>query len=92
MELDCFMLRRPTDPAPVLVRRFVQLFVGLFLYGMGIALIVRGELGVAPWDVLTQGIAKQTGLNFGLDHGDHERHRAAAVDPDPPEAGLRHRS
>jgi uncharacterized membrane protein YczE len=50
----------------VLVRRFAQLFVGLFLYGMGIALIVRGELGVAPWDVLTQGIAKQTGLNFGL--------------------------
>lgn len=60
------MLRRPTDPAPVLVRRFVQLFTGLFLYGLGIALIVRGELGVAPWDVLTQGIAKQTGLNFGL--------------------------
>ena len=66
MELDCIMLRRPTDPAPVLVRRFVQLSVGLFLYGLGIALIVRGELGVAPWDVLTQGIAKQTGLNFGL--------------------------
>ena len=60
------MLRRPTDPAPVLVRRFAQLLVGLFLYGIGIALIVRGELGVAPWDVLTQGIAKQTGLNFGL--------------------------
>jgi uncharacterized membrane protein YczE len=66
MELDWDMLRRPTDPPPVLVRRFMQLFVGLFLYGMGIALIVRGELGVAPWDVLTQGIAKQTGLNFGL--------------------------
>ena len=29
-------------------------------------MIVRGELGVAPWDVLTQGIAKQTGLGFGL--------------------------
>ncbi|MGW9630338.1 membrane protein YczE [Agromyces sp. NPDC055520] len=54
------------DPAPVLARRFVQLFVGLFLYGIGIALIVRGELGVAPWDVLTQGIAKQTGLGFGV--------------------------
>jgi uncharacterized membrane protein YczE len=66
MELDCIMLRRPTDPAPVLVRRFVQLFVGLFLYGIGIALIVRGELGVGPWDVLTQGIMKQTGLSFGL--------------------------
>ena len=60
------MLRRPSDPAPVLVRRFAQLLVGLFLYGIGIALIVRGELGVAPWDVLTQGIAKQTGLGFGL--------------------------
>ena len=66
MQLDCTMLRRRTDTAPVLVRRFVQLFVGLFLYGIGIALIVRGELGVAPWDVLTQGIAKQTGLGFGL--------------------------
>src|SRR5690349_8411359 len=63
------MLRLPPsfrDSGPVLARRLVQLYVGLFLYGMGIALIVRGELGVAPWDVLTQGIAKQTGLNFGL--------------------------
>jgi uncharacterized membrane protein YczE len=66
MELDCIMLRRPLDSRPVLTRRLVQLFVGLFLYGIGIALIVRGELGVAPWDVLTQGIAKQTGLQFGL--------------------------
>jgi uncharacterized membrane protein YczE len=63
------MLRRFSsfrDPAPVLARRLVQLYAGLLLYGIAIALIVRGELGVAPWDVLTQGIAKQTGLNFGL--------------------------
>jgi uncharacterized membrane protein YczE len=62
------MLRFPrtTDSAPVFARRIIQLFVGLYLYGLGIALIVRGELGVAPWDVLTQGIAKQTGLGFGL--------------------------
>src|SRR5688572_21033631 len=70
MKLDCTMPRltlpRSTDSAPVLVRRFVQLFLGLFLYGIAIALIVRGELGVAPWDVLTQGIAKQTGFGFGL--------------------------
>lgn len=57
---------RTADSAPVFTRRIVQLFVGLYLYGLGIALIVRGELGVAPWDVLTQGIAKQTGLGFGL--------------------------
>jgi len=61
-----FRLPRTTDSAPVFGRRLVQLFVGLSLYGLGIALIVRGELGVAPWDVLTQGIAKQTGLGFGL--------------------------
>ncbi|WP_206737309.1 YczE/YyaS/YitT family protein [Agromyces albus] len=58
--------RRTADPTPLLIRRLVQLFVGLFLYGFGIALIVRGELGVGPWDVLTQGIMKQTGLSFGL--------------------------
>jgi uncharacterized membrane protein YczE len=57
---------RTVDSAPVFARRLIQLFVGLYLYGLGIALIVRGELGVAPWDVLTQGIAKQTGLGFGL--------------------------
>ena len=57
---------RTSDSAPVFTRRLLQLVVGLYLYGLGIALIVRGELGVAPWDVLTQGIAKQTGLGFGL--------------------------
>ena len=74
--------------APVLVRRIAQLFVGLFLYGVGIALMVRAELGVAPWDVLTQGIAKQTGLASASSPGPAAR--AAALDPDPAEAGLRH--
>ena len=49
-----------------MTRRLAQLLIGLFLYGTGIALIVRGEIGVAPWDVLTQGIAGRTGLGFGL--------------------------
>jgi uncharacterized membrane protein YczE len=44
----------------------VQLVLGLFLYGIAIALMVRAGIGVAPWDVLTQGIAHQTGLPFGL--------------------------
>lgn len=46
--------------------RLPQLFVGLFLYGIGLALMVRAGIGVAPWDVLSQGIALQTGLPFGL--------------------------
>lgn len=53
-------------PAGRLPRRFAQLLIGLFLYGLGIALIVRAELGAAPWDVLTQGIAIHSGLSFGL--------------------------
>ena len=54
------------SPAFLLARRIVQLFVGLFAYGIGISLMVQAGIGVAPWDVLTQGISKQTGLDFGL--------------------------
>jgi uncharacterized membrane protein YczE len=50
----------------LLTRRLLQLLVGLFLYGIAIALMVRAGIGVAPWDVLTQGIVRQTGLGFGL--------------------------
>jgi len=50
----------------LLTRRLLQLLLGLFLYGAAIALMVRASIGVAPWDVLTQGIVAQTGLGFGL--------------------------
>jgi uncharacterized membrane protein YczE len=46
-------------------RRIAQLLVGLFLYGVAIALMVRAAVGVAPWDVLTQGVSKHTGIEFG---------------------------
>ncbi|MFO7689333.1 MAG: hypothetical protein R6W83_02060 [Cryobacterium sp.] len=46
--------------------RLTQLLLGLFLFGIGIALMVRGEIGVAPWDVLAQGIDRLTGWGFGL--------------------------
>lgn len=48
-----------------LTRRFTQLFVGVFLYGVGIAFIVRGAIGAAPWDVLAQGIANHLPFTFG---------------------------
>ena len=50
----------------LVTRRLIQLLIGLFLYGIGIALIVRAGIGVAPWDVLTQGIDNHTQLGFGL--------------------------
>lgn len=53
-----------------MTRRLSQLFVGLALYGLSIALIVRADLGLDPWDVLTQGVfeqfAESAGLSFGL--------------------------
>ncbi|WP_404439211.1 hypothetical protein LG322_07510 [Microbacterium aerolatum] len=49
-----------------LPRRITQLLVGLFLYGLGIAFMVRGEIGAAPWDVLSQGISRHVPLSFGV--------------------------
>lgn len=49
-----------------MTKRLIQLLIGLVLYGVAIALMVRAAIGVAPWDVMTQGISRQTGWGFGL--------------------------
>ncbi len=49
-----------------MLRRIPQLLIGLFLYGVAIALMIRAGLGVAPWEALSQGVSLQTGLAFGL--------------------------
>lgn len=46
-------------------RRLVQLYAGLVLYGFSMALFVRGRLGVMPWDVLHQGLARRIGGTLG---------------------------
>jgi uncharacterized membrane protein YczE len=43
----------------------VQLYAGLVLYGVSMALLVRSSLGVMPWDVLHQGLARQSGWSLG---------------------------
>lgn len=52
-------------PSLSLAARVVQLFVGLTLFGCTLALMVRAGLGLAPWDVLAQGVAKHTGVEIG---------------------------
>jgi uncharacterized membrane protein YczE len=56
--------------APVLrggmVARSAWLVTGLFLCACGIAAFLESRLGLPPWDVLHQGIAKHTPLSFGL--------------------------
>lgn len=49
-----------------LTRRLIQLYVGLTLYGVSTALLVRGELGLEPWGVLHQGLAERTGISIGV--------------------------
>ena len=49
-----------------LPRRLVQLFAGLVLYGVSMALLVRSGLGVMPWDVLHQGLARTVGGSLGM--------------------------
>ncbi len=66
----------PTPAAPAaptsspasrrLGRRLVQLYLGLALYGLSMALLVRAGLGVMPWDVLHQGITRSLGGSLGL--------------------------
>lgn len=46
-------------------RRFPRLVLGLLLLGTGIGATLRARLGVSPYDVLHQGLADHTGLNFG---------------------------
>lgn len=48
-----------------LPRRTGQLFAGLILYGVSMSLFVRSDLGVMPWDVLHQGLARHFGGTIG---------------------------
>lgn len=49
-----------------LVERFAQLIVGLVLYGVALALMVHGGIGVSPWDVLALGVSNWTPLGYGV--------------------------
>ena len=46
--------------------RFGSLVFGLFLFALAIVLTLESRLGLWPWDVLHQGIARHTPLSFGI--------------------------
>jgi len=61
----------PIDLRPLPVthhpaRRLPQLLGGLALYGTSMAMQIRATLGLNPWDVLHEGLTRQTPLGFGL--------------------------
>jgi uncharacterized membrane protein YczE len=48
-----------------LPRRLTQLAVGLVLYGVSMGLMIRGSLGLDPWDVFHSGVTSHLPLSFG---------------------------
>ena len=48
-----------------MARRLTRLVFGLLLCGTGVALMIDADLGLAPWDVLHQGISIHTGIPIG---------------------------
>jgi uncharacterized protein len=46
--------------------RYASLVFGLLLFAIAIVLILESKLGLSPWDVLNQGLAKHSPLSFGM--------------------------
>jgi uncharacterized membrane protein YczE len=51
--------------APRMPRRLTQLFAGLVLYGVSMAMMVQSFLGLDPWDVFHFGVARMLPVSFG---------------------------
>lgn len=44
---------------------FLRLFLGYFICALGMVMTINASIGVAPWDVLHQGISNVSGLTIG---------------------------
>ena len=49
-----------------LPERVLRLMVGLWLYGVAIALMIESTLGASPWDVFHLGVARHLPVSFGV--------------------------
>ena len=48
------------------VKRLTRLNIGLFIYGLAIAMMVDARIGIPPWDVLAQGISVSANVSYGV--------------------------
>ena len=48
-----------------IIRNMILASVGLFVFAIGVYLTIQANIGVAPWDVLNQGLTKRTGFLYG---------------------------
>ena len=56
---------RGLAPGRPVVRRLASLYAGIVLFGVSVALMIAARLGLDPWDVFHQGLARRTGLPIG---------------------------
>lgn len=49
-----------------MIGRTVALLTGLSCYGLSMAMMVRAELGLDPWDVFHQGLSRHTPMTIGV--------------------------
>ena len=49
-----------------LPHRVAQLLVGLVLFGISMALLLRADLGLEPWGVLQYGLIQHIPMSYGL--------------------------
>lgn len=59
-------MRLAATPQTPVLRRLGILALGLVMVATGVALMIRAEIGVAPYDVLTTGLADLTGIEIGI--------------------------
>lgn len=60
-------LRRPLLLGPrTMPRRLVRVAIGGALIGLGASLMIRGELGVTPWDVLVTATSGRADISVGV--------------------------
>ncbi len=52
-------------PGDRVIERLTRCVGGLALFGLGIAVFVRSELGLGPWDVFHEGLADRLDLSIG---------------------------
>lgn len=56
----------PSTSTIARAKSLTRLIIGLYLVGLGLAMMIHTGLGVPPWDVLTQGLQYQTGWSFAI--------------------------
>ena len=49
-----------------ILRGWLQIVAGLFVFAFGVHLTIFANIGLAPWDCLGMGIARHTPLNYGI--------------------------